>query len=363
MLTFIIALICVALAFVALTLRKTYYYLPERELKREAKSGDYLGQVLWSAVAYGTSLQLLLWLLIGIFAAVGFVLFARVAPPIFGFLAVALLLWLAFAWMPTTRLTRLGARLSVWFTPSIVWLLRWLHRPLDWFLSLAHRFYPAVVHTGLYQKDDLLELIANQKQQPDNRVPIEELELAERALTFDKVKIRNVLIPRKKVKAVGRGDAVGPILLDELHATGHSRFPVYGKDTDDIVGTIHLISLNEAKQGGHVRDFMDKGVAYLHEGDTLADALHAVYTTKHQLFVVVNSFEEYVGIVTLEDVLHALVGHPVGDEFDAHHNRAAVAAKHPKKKPAKPVEELVEEAPQKSTEEKIEEVAEARDAE
>jgi CBS domain containing-hemolysin-like protein len=337
--SFIIALICVALAFVALTLRKTYYYLPEAELKREAKSGDHLGKVLWSAVAYGTSLQLLLWLLIGVFAAVGFVLFARVAPPIFGFLAVALLLWFAFAWMPTTRLTRLGARLSVWFTPIIVWLLRWLHRPLDWFLSLAHRFYPAVVHTGLYQKDDLLELIARQKQQPDNRVPIEELELAERALTFERIKVRDVLISRKKVKAVGRGDAVGPILLDELHATGHSRFPVYGKDENDIVGTIHLISLDEAKQGGHVRDFMDKGVAYVHEGDTLADALHAVYTTKHQLFLVVNSFEEYVGILTLEDILHALVGHLPADEFDAHHNRVAVAARHPAKKKSKPAEE------------------------
>ncbi|HEY9712722.1 MAG TPA: hypothetical protein V6C72_04595, partial [Chroococcales cyanobacterium] len=75
---FIFALVCIALSFIALTLRKTYYYLPERELKRQAKNGDKLAKVLYRAVAYGQSLQLLLWLLIGLFAALGFVLLARI---------------------------------------------------------------------------------------------------------------------------------------------------------------------------------------------------------------------------------------------------------------------------------------------
>ena len=343
MLLYISALIALLLAFSALTLRKTYYYLPEAELKRQAKSGDSLAKVLWRAVAYGQSLQLLLWILIGVFAAVGFVLFARVAPPIFGFVAVALLLWLAFAWTPTTKLTRIGARLSRWFTPTIVWLLSWTATPLSGLTRFGHRFHPVVVHTGLYQKEDLLTLINRQKQQPDSRVAVGELELAERALRFDKYKVRDVLIPRKQVKIVGRGDAVGPILLDELHATGHSRFPVYGKAPDDIIGTLHLMSLDEAKQGGHVRDFMEKGVIYVHESDTLADALRAVYTTKHQLFVVINSFEEYVGILTLEDILHTLIGHPIDDEFDGHRSIAAVAARHPAKKKAKAPEEKVAE--------------------
>ena len=355
MLMFIFALVCIALSFIALTLRKTYYYLPERELKRQAKNGDKLAKVLYRAVAYGQSLQLLLWLLIGLFAALGFVLLARIAPPLLGFIAIAVLLWLGFAWVPSQRLTAIGARIAVWCTPTVAWLLRYLNPLTSRFTEWVHWHRPDEVHNGLYEKSDLLEFIERQKHQADSRIPLEELELVERALQFDQVKVRHVFTPRKKVKAVGRGDAVGPILLDELHAAGHSRYPVYDKDVNNIVGTIHVVTLDEAKQGGHVRDFMDKGVAYLHEGDTLADALHAVYTTKHQLFVVVNSFEEYVGIVTLEDILHALVGRPIGDEFDAHHNRVAVAAKHAKKK-SKPAEE-------KPAEQKIEETAETPTAE
>lgn len=344
MLTFIVALLCIALSFVALTLRKTFYYLPEKELRRQAKQGDELAKVLYRAVAYGSSLQLLLWLLIGVFAAVGFVLFARLAPPIFGITAIALLLWLGFVWMPGTRLTGLGARLAVWSTPVLVGMLRYLDPILSRSAGWIGRRYPQS-HSGLYERSDLLELIDMQKRQTDSRIPVEELELAERALRFDQHKIRNVVVPRKQVKAVGKDDAVGPILLDELHATGYSRFPVYGKSEKDIIGTLHLISLEEARQGGHVRDYFETGVVYLHEGDTLADALHAVYTTKHQLFVVVNSFEEYVGIVTLEDILHSLLGQPVEDEFGAHHDITAVAARHPKKKKSPPKEEKLSETP------------------
>ena len=342
---YIIALISLALAFISLTLRKTYYYLPEAELKRQAKSGERLATVLWRAVAYGQSLQLFLWVIIGIFAAVGFVLLARLAPPLLAFVAVALMLWMAFAWMPTTKLTRVGAYLSYWFTPTVVWLLRWLQAPLSGFIALVHRFYPEITHTGLYEKEDLQTLLNWQKQQADNRISEEDIELAERALRFHKYKVRDVLIPRKQVKAVSKSDAVGPILLDELHATGHSRFPVYDKTPDDIIGTLHLMNLDEAKQGGHVSDFIEKSVAYVHESDSLADALHAIYATKHQLFVVTNSFEEYVGIITLEDIVHTLLGHPVDNEFDGHKSIAAVAARHPAKKKSKPKEEKVSENP------------------
>ncbi|HEY9714081.1 MAG TPA: CBS domain-containing protein, partial [Chroococcales cyanobacterium] len=258
-----------------------------------------------------------------------------------------------FAWVPSQRLTAIGARIAVWCTPTVAWLLRYLNPLTSRFTAWTNWHRPDEVHNGLYEKSDLLEFIEHQKYQADSRIPLEELELVERALQFDQVKVRHVFTSRKKVKAVGRGDAVGPILLDELHAAGHSRYPVFGKDENDIVGTIHVVTLDEAKQGGHVRDFMDKGVAYLHEGDTLLDALRAVYQTKHQLFVVVNSFEEYVGILTLEDILQTLAGVPMDDEFDAYHNLVAVASRHPsKKKPKaaaeKPAEESVspEETPE-----------------
>jgi CBS domain containing-hemolysin-like protein len=64
----------------------------------------------------------------------------------------------------------------------------------------------------------------------------------------------------------------------------------------------------------------------VHEDFTLYQALQAFLKTKHHLFLVVNSFEELVGILTIEDVLEQMIGKPIVDEFDRYDDLRAVAA-------------------------------------
>jgi Mg2+/Co2+ transporter CorC len=47
--------------------------------------------------------------------------------------------------------------------------------------------------------------------------------------------------------------------------------------------------------------------------------------------LVVNSFEELVGIITIEDVLEQMIGRPIVDEFDKYDDLRAVAAAAAKK--------------------------------
>ncbi|HEX7368102.1 MAG TPA: CBS domain-containing protein, partial [Candidatus Saccharimonadales bacterium] len=285
-------------------------------------------KMLYSAVAYGSSLRLFLWLVIGLSAAIGLDLFVRVAPVLFGIIVVAIVLWLGFAWMPSTRLTAYGARIAVWCTPAAVRLLGLLNPLFSRVTAWWHRRVPILRHSGLYEQEDLVELIERQKAQPDNRIAAEVLDLMLHALHFNERFVRDVVTPRKSVRALSARAMVGPVLLDELHATGHTRFPVYDKSPDNIVGTLQLMTLDEAKAGGKVSSYMDRSVVFLHEADSLAEALQAVYHTRQQLFVVVNDFGEYAGVVTLEDVLEQLVGRPGHTGFSAHRSREAVAAKH-----------------------------------
>jgi CBS domain containing-hemolysin-like protein len=69
----------------------------------------------------------------------------------------------------------------------------------------------------------------------------------------------------------------------------------------------------------------------VHEDFTLYQALQAFLKTKHHLFLVVNSFEELVGILTIEDVLEQMIGKPIVDEFDRYDDLRAVAAAAAKK--------------------------------
>ena len=116
------------------------------------------------------------------------------------------------------------------------------------------------------------------------------------------------------------------MLMGELHTSGHSRFPVYEAKKDNIVGVLYLHDLVATKQSGVVRTVMRRKVTYVHEEFTLYQTLQAFIKTKQHLFVAVNSFEEYVGIITIEDVLERVIGKLIVDEFDTYDDLRAVAA-------------------------------------
>ena len=84
----------------------------------------------------------------------------------------------------------------------------------------------------------------------------------------------------------------------------------------------------DVSQRGKVRDFYEKKVAYVHSNDSLAQALQGLSETNQPLLVAVNSANEYVGIVTLSDILHELLGDTPEESFSEHSDRKAVASRH-----------------------------------
>jgi CBS domain containing-hemolysin-like protein len=328
----LMAIILLLLALAGVVVRKTYYYLPAKEIKRRASRGDALATNLYRAVAYGNSLSVLLWLYIGLTTAGGLVLLAKQLSLLPALAAVAVLLWLGFSLVPATRITKLGVWLTKLVTPSLAWLLNLLHPVLSKGAMAVETRYIAGAHTKLFEREDLVELVDRQKFQEDNRLSEEELDIVRRALSFDEFKVRDVITPRKQVKTILTSDNIGPVLIDELHKSGQSYVLVKDKAKGQVVGTLAFDQLG-LNSKGEVGEVMNNTVYYLHESDSLSEALHAFFVTNHPMFIVVNSFEEFVGIITVENVIKHLMGHVPGDDFDQYADPIAVAARHPKTEP------------------------------
>lgn len=338
MISFIIAILLLGLSIGAVAVRKTYFYLPLPELKRRAAGHDVFAAKLYQAAAYEGSLRGLLWLFIALTTAGGFVLLMQVAPWWLSLAAVTLTLWVAFAWLPSSRVTSMGARATAGITPFLSWLLNYVHTPISRLTSLTGQRFSTQTHTRLFEKEDLFVLLDQQQHQGDSRLTYEELEIVKHVLSFSDFVVRDVLTARGDVRTVHANETVGPILVDELHQTGSDHVLVQDSPNAEIVGTlaIHEIGLHTS---GRVRDIMDPTVYYLHENDNLREALHAFFVTNHPLFVVTNSFEEYVGILTVQNLLHKLIGHIPGDDFDQYASLRAVAGRHPKARRAKKTDE------------------------
>ncbi|HSX23872.1 MAG TPA: CBS domain-containing protein [Candidatus Saccharimonadales bacterium] len=315
------------LALLTVSLQRTYSRVPIKELKRDARQGDKLATAMLKAVGYGHSLRAVLWFLIGVTSAGFFVVVTRTAPLWFALTASIILVWVGFVFIPAARVSLVGRRLAGWCAPLLAKVVGVLHPLIDWTVRFIHRHRPIQVHTGLYDRRDLVDLLERQQVQPDNRIEKTELEIALHALQFGDETIAQHMVPRRAVKVVSATEPLGPILMDELYASGHSRFPVYENKRDNIIGTLYLRDLVHAKHSGSVQSLMKPEVSYIHEDQSLQDALQAILRTHRQLFVVVNSFEEYVGTITIEDVLEAIIGSPIIDEFDQYDDLRAVASR------------------------------------
>lgn len=328
---FVLILLLGSLTLIAISLQRTYSNVPQRELKRRARAGDALASGLYRAAAYGHSLRAFLWLMVIVLSALFFVFLSRSTEIWFGLLCSALVIWVGFLWLPAQDATKAGLWLATRLAPALAWLLQYLHPVIDRINSLIRKYRPIHFHTGLYDKDDLIDLFEQQIVQADNRIDASTLEIASHVLNFGDKCVEDILTPRRVVKAVSVEETVGPILMTELHASGFSRFPVYDGKKDNIVGVLYLRDLVSAKTGGQIRKLMHNQVCYVHEDQHLTEALQAILKTHQHLFIVVNSFEEYVGVVTIEDIFEEIIGKQIMDEFDQYEDMRAVAGIHAKK--------------------------------
>jgi CBS domain containing-hemolysin-like protein len=332
MIFFLLGLVLAFIALVLWVLYKTYEHVPPKEMKRAARHGDPVAALLYKPVAYGVSLQVLLASLTAISIALAL---ACLVHAVGVWLAVLLLLIIAgvggFVLVPTSELTHSSLWLAKRAAPVLTWFLEHLNPIFDLVARFVRKHRPLHIHTGLYEREDLVDLLVKQQAQDDNRIAPGEIALLKHALTFGDKLVSDALVPKRVVKLVGAGEAIGPVLMDELAASGHSRFPVYDGKRDNIVGILYLHELVGKKSGGKVSDVMSAKLTYVHEDFTLYQTLQAFLKTKHHLFLVVNSFEEFVGIITIEDVLEQMIGKLIVDEFDKYDDLRAVAAAAAKK--------------------------------
>jgi len=141
--------------------------------------------------------------------------------------------------------------------------------------------------------------------------------LLTRAIRFEEKSAEDVLVPRTALKAIARDSSVSDFVA-LANETGHSRFPVYGNDLDDILGTVHIRSVHSVPEDR--RSITKVGtllrpVIAVPESRNVSDVLRDLKTDNSHFAIVVDEYGGTAGIITLEDILEELVGE-IADEFD-----------------------------------------------
>lgn len=190
-------------------------------------------------------------------------------------------------------------------------------RPVIWFLGASTdvlvRLLGGDPKAGREEvTDEELRTMVGQSQTLGD----EERKIMDEVFAAGEVSLREAMVPRTEVDFLD-GDLPAYKALNDARGGTHSRYPVAGTTTDDVLGFVHvrdLFDLDPAARNTPVSQLV-RPVLALPQTMKVLLALTQMRKQRSHLAVVKDEYGGTAGIVTLEDLVEELVG-DITDEYD-----------------------------------------------
>ena len=148
--------------------------------------------------------------------------------------------------------------------------------------------------------------------------------LREQAEVFQTMTIGEVMTPRADIEALELS-ASFEVVVAAFAESEHSRMPVFRESLDDPVGFVHLRDVfkllanpERRRPGGLELPRLKRETLFVPASMRAADLMVRMQSSRVHLAMVIDEFGGVDGLVTLEDVIEAVVG-----EIDDEHDKAA----------------------------------------
>lgn len=144
-----------------------------------------------------------------------------------------------------------------------------------------------------------------------------EKKLIQRIFDFDNITAGDVMTPKKYITSVGSEMQIKDVLQLPT-AKMYSRFPVYEKHKDNIIGILYLKDLLKFIKDGKldlgIKQIMKKPL-FVFQNKKMDTMLKMFQNRKQHMAVVIDERAHVVGLVTIENILEEIVGEII-DESD-----------------------------------------------
>lgn len=143
-----------------------------------------------------------------------------------------------------------------------------------------------------------------------------ERDMVEGVLNVEQRMVREIMTPRRRLVGVNADESVS-VALSRVVETPHSRFPVWAKDSDDVLGIVHLraLYLGAQRQPEALVTTVTRPVLEVTETLTVPSLWERLDDSDQHCAFVINEYGDIAGLVTIEDAVEEVFGE-VRDEFD-----------------------------------------------
>ena len=188
-------------------------------------------------------------------------------------------------------------------------------------------------------RDDLEVALESEANGETADFTASERAILQNVLQLDEKRVDDVMVPRADIQAIEAGETLGT-LIAYFRQVGHSRIPVYAESMDNITGFIHIkdalrritVPVTEPEKEIPVRlvspslklklaklDIV-RAVLFVPPLMPVGDLLHEMQLKRVHMAIVIDEYGGTDGLVTIEDLLEAVVG-----EIEDEHDEAEVA--------------------------------------
>jgi CBS domain containing-hemolysin-like protein len=155
-----------------------------------------------------------------------------------------------------------------------------------------------------------------------------EVDIVDQAEAFQTLRVADVMTPRADIVSVELSTSFEAVVAQFAEAE-HSRMPIYRETLDDPVGVIHIKDIfrlladdeKHPAPGDAVLHKLRRDALYVPASMKAADLLLRMRTSRIHMALVIDEFGGTDGLVSMEDLIEAVVG-----EIDDEHDDAAAVA-------------------------------------
>ena len=197
---------------------------------------------------------------------------------------------------------------------------------------LLKLFSPIVWFVNLFVQALLIILRLKPSQQVAHQLSMEELKtlvleaghfiqkkhqsVLANLIDLESITVDDVMVPRNQIEAIDL-EADEAVIRNQLLTCHHTRFPLYRKHFDNVVGIVHvrkiLNQLKEEEVSASMLEAVMQNPYFIPSGTPLFSQLQLFQENNRRIGLVVDEYGEWLGLVTLEDILEEVIG-----EFTTH---------------------------------------------
>jgi CBS domain containing-hemolysin-like protein len=192
--------------------------------------------------------------------------------------------------------------------------------PLTWVTELVNDVVPEVQPDDPGRVAELTVEHVIEQGEETGMIAEDHAQMLRSVLEFKNTVAREIMVPRTQVVAFDLQTSIDKVLASIIES-GHSRYPVYRVQIDQVEGVLYAKDLFQVLRNHSdasaivLADVIRKPVFFSAESQKIGVLLREMQRRRSHLAVVVDEFGGAAGIVTMEDIVEEIVGE-IQDEHD-----------------------------------------------